>query len=409
VPEFFRVKSREQVLELIGGFGALGEEEIPLGEGLDRVLSRGLTAPEDLPPFPRATMDGFAVRSRDTFGASEGLPALLRVLGEVPMGAGPTLAIGPGEAVRIATGGMLPAGADAVVMVEHTASPDPATVELYGAVAPGENAVAAGEDVPRGRELLPPGWTLRPQDLGLLAALGVHTLHVHRRPLVAILSTGDELVPPTGTPRPGEVRDVNGLALAALVTREGGLPVPLGIVRDDRDLLEARCREGLAAGDCLFLSGGSSVGVRDYALEVLGGLDGARILAHGVAVKPGKPTLLAQVGEKPLVGFPGHPVSALVIFHILGRPLMDRLCGRRHAHRPPPVRARLARNLASAQGREDYVRVTLTEARGELEARPILGGSGLIGTLVRAQGLVRIDPGSEGLYAGDWVDVEVLG
>ena len=406
--EFFRVQSREQALVHLEGFPPVGEEEVRLRQSLARVISRPIFSSEDLPPFPRATMDGFAVHARDTFGASESLPALLKVVGEVQMGETPSVSLGPGEAIRIATGGMLPKGADGVVMVEYAQNLDPETLEVYRAVAPGENSVGVGEDVARGQEILPAGWPLRPQDMGLLAALGITGVWVHRRPVVAILSTGDEVVPFETTPSPGQVRDINALALAALVEREGGVSLELGVVPDRRDLLEARCREGLGQADCVILSGGSSVGTRDYAMEVLHSLDGVEILAHGLAVRPGKPTLLARVGDKPLVGLPGHPVSALVIFHILVRPLLDRLCGRWHAHRPLPVRAKISRNLASAQGREDYVRVSLHEEGGEMWAQPVLGGSGLIGTLVRADGLVRIDAKSEGLYKGEWVEVEVF-
>jgi molybdopterin molybdotransferase len=406
--EFFRVQSRAEALARLAAFSPVGEEQIPLRQSLARILSRPISSPEDLPPFPRATMDGFAVRARDTFGASESLPSLLKVVGEVRMGEPPTISLGPGETLRIATGGMLPEGADAVVMVEYTEGLDPETLEVYRAVAPGENSVGVGDDVAKGQEVLPAGWPLRPQDMGLLSALGITRAWVHRRPTVAILSTGDEVIPLEVSPQPGQVRDINGLALAALVEREGGIPLELGIVPDRRDLLEARCREGLSRADCLLLSGGSSVGARDYALDVLNSLDGVELLAHGLAVRPGKPTLLARVGKTPLLGLPGHPVSALVIFHILVRPLLDRLCGRWHPHRPPPIRARLSRNLASAQGREDYVRVTLHEEGGELWVHPVLGGSGLIGTLVRADGLVRVDSKSEGVYRGEWVEVEVF-
>lgn len=406
--EFFRVQSRAQVLSHLEAFSSVGEEQVPLDATLDRVLSRPIICPEDLPPFSRSTMDGYAVRARDTFGASESLPALLQLSGEVGMGEVPLLSLLPGQAVRISTGGVIPDGADAVVMVEYTETLDEETLEVYRTVAPGENLVGRGEDVREDDEILPAGWPIRPQDVGLLAALGVEHPWVHRKPVVAILSTGDEVVLVAETPAPGQVRDVNGPALAALVRREGAVPLDLGIVPDQKELLEARCNEGLERADCLFLSGGSSVGVRDYALEALQAMDGAEILAHGVAVKPGKPTLVARVGEKPFFGFPGHPVSALVIFHILARPLLDRLCGRGYPRRQRPIRARLTRNLASVQGREDYVRVILQEEDGEMWARPVLGASGLIGTLVRAEGLIRIEQNAEGLDRGEWVEVEFL-
>ncbi|MGQ9654039.1 MAG: molybdopterin molybdotransferase MoeA [Thermodesulfobacteriota bacterium] len=404
--EFFKVKSREQALKDIERFSPVGEEEITLLEARGRVLSRPLFSPENLPPFSRATMDGLAVRAQDTFGASQGLPSLLRVAGEVRMGQRPQVVLGPGEAVQISTGGMLPEGANAVVMVEYTQRVDEDMVEVYKPVAPNENVVREAEDVAAGEEVLPAGWHLRPQDVGLLAGLGLQALWVHRRPVVAIVSTGDEIVPTHERPGPGQVRDLNGVALSVLVEQEGGIPLRMGIVPDQKTRLERVCREAMERADCLLLSGGSSVGARDFALEALTSLGGAEILTHGLAVRPGKPTLLARVGSTPVVALPGHPVSALVIFHILVRPLLDRLCGRRCPRRSLRVRARLARNLPSAQGREDYVRVTLQEEGGEQWARPVLGSSGLIRTLVRADGLVRIDPLSEGLYRGEWVEVE---
>lgn len=406
--EFFRVQSLEQALAHLEAFSPVGEDQVALEDAIDRILCRSITSTEDLPPFPRSTMDGFAVRAQDTFGATEGSPALMRLTGESRMGEIPDIPVRPNEAVRIATGAMLPDGADAVVMLEYTESLDTETLEVYRTVAPGENVVRRGEDLAKGEEILPAGWPLRPQDIGLLAAMGVARPWVHRRPVVAILSTGDEVVPLGTTPSPGQIRDTNGPALATLVRREGGVPLNLGVVQDERDRLETKIREGLERSDCLMLSGGSSVGARDYALEVIRGLRGAEVLAHGLAVKPGKPTLIVRVGEKPLLGLPGHPVSALIIFHIVGRPLMNRLSGKKFPRKGPPVRAQLSRNLASAQGRDDYVRVTLSEDEGQMFAKPVLGSSGLIGNLVRAEGLVRIDSNSEGLEKGDWVEVELL-
>lgn len=407
--EFFRVRSPSELMAELGRFASTGEEVVPLEEALDRVLSQEILCPHDLPPFPRAVMDGYAVRASDTFGASESLPALLQVVGEVSMGEEPGMTVGRGEAARIATGGMLPSGADAVVMVEHTQPVDKSTVEVYRSVAPGEHTVRKGEEVLAGERIFPEGWALRPQDVGLLAALGMDRVWVHRRPLVAILSTGDEVVPVEATPPPGKIRDVNSYCLGALVKRWGGIPIQMGIVPDSLQELETRCREGLERTDFLLLSGGSSVGSRDYALEVIQSLDEAEILAHGVAIKPGKPTLLASVGGKPVLGLPGHPVSASIVFAVVGRPLLDRLSGRRFAHRPRPVPARLARNLASAQGRKDYVRVSLEEREGELWAKPVLGASGLIATLVRADGMICIDAEAEGLERGSIVEVEWWG
>ena len=404
--EFFKVQSRKQVLAHYESFSPVEEEEIRLDEALDRVPSRLLKSFEDVPPFPRSTMDGFAVRARDTFGASESLPGLFDIAGEAVMGKVPACSVGYGEAVRIPTGAMLPQGADSVVMVEYTQLIDDRTVEVFKIVAPGENIVDTGEDIRSGEDAVPRIRPLQPQDIGLLAALGFERLWVRRRPVVAILSTGDEVVPVGAKPTGGQIRDINGPALAALVRRQGAVPIEMGIVSDNRDELEARCLEGLEKADCVLLSGGSSVGTRDYALDVLAGLPGAEVLAHGVAVKPGKPTLVVRAGSKALFGLPGHPVSALVIFHVLVKPLLNRLLGMNDPPMPWNIRARISRNLASAQGREDYVRVTLFEEDGEQWAKPVLGASGLINTLVKADGLIRIDSHAEGLNRGEWVEVE---
>lgn len=403
---FFRVRSRQEVLHDLQRFRAVGEEEVSLWDALGRVLSMPIKAEEDLPAFPRATMDGFAVRAQDSFGASEALPGLFRLVGEVRMGEPPPKSIGSSEAMRVATGGMLPPGSDAVVMLEHCEVMDSDTLEVYRSVAPWENVVRPGEDVASGQELFPSGWVLRPQDLGLLAAMGTAWVRVHKKPVVAVLSTGDEVVAVEQRPAQGQVRDVNGISVCALVAWEGATPLPMGIVPDNQELLRQRLLEALDAADAVIVSGGSSVGTRDFILEVLQGLDESQLLAHGVAVRPGKPTVVAQVNGKPVLGLPGHPVSALVIMHLFGKPLLDRLSGRIYSHRPRPVRARITRNLASAQGREDYVRVVLEQKGEELWARPILGASGLIGTLARADGLVRIDPGCEGIYSGEMVEVE---
>lgn len=381
-------------------------EAVKLDEAFDRVAAEDISAPEDVPSFDRATMDGFAVRAADTFGASEGLPAYLKVAGEVLMGRPPEGAVNPGEAWRIPTGGMLPETADAVVMVEHTEEVGPGAqgnecwVAILRPVAPGENVVRKGEDVRAGSAVVRTGRRLRPQDLGLLAACGVRTVSVRKRLTVGIIGTGDEVVDAETVPQPGQVRDVNTVALAAMVASAGGVPVRYGVVPDDLDTIKRVLGAALAENDAVLLSGGSSVGTRDLTLQAVESLNGARVLFHGLAVRPGKPTVGAVVGGKPVFGLPGHPVSALVVFEVLVRPLIEPERLEREA-----LRARLTRSLRSAPGREDFVRVRLKVENGELKADPILGKSGLIATLARADGLVRIPLDAEGAQAGEMVDV----
>jgi molybdopterin molybdotransferase len=409
--EFFKLKTREEVLALYHRFSPVGAEEVDLAGALGRVLARAVPAPEDAPPFPRASMDGYGVRAVDTFGASVGAPQYLEIKGEVPMGAVPDRPAGPGEALRVPTGAMLPPGADAVVMVEYTAEHPDGTLEVRRPVAPGENVLQPGEDVGRGEVLFPAGSLLRPQDLGLLAALGVTRLNVHRRPRVAILSSGDEIVPLHQQPQGGQVRDSNAPLAAAQVAQWGGMPTLLGIVADDFSALKNALAAALAAADLILISGGSSVGARDLTLEAIKALAGAEVLVHGVALRPGKPTILAAIGQPPLplLGLPGHPASAAVVMEVLGRPLLARLAGLGASQSwGGEVMALLSRNLAGASGREDYVRVRLRREGESLWADPVLGPSGLLSPLVKSDGLVMIPLGVEGLLRGETVTVRLF-
>ena len=409
--EFFRLRTREEVLALYPRFAPVGVEEVDLPAALDRVLAAALPAPENVPAFPRSSMDGYAVRAADTFGASVAAPQYLEIKGEVPMGAAPARPVGVGETLRVPTGAMLPPGADAVVMLEYTAEHPDGTLEVRRPVAPGENLLQPGEDVRLGEVLFLGGSRLRPQDLGLLAALGVTRLPVFRRPRVAVLSSGDEIVPITEKPAPGQVRDSNAHLAAAQVAEWGGIPAISGIVPDDFEALTGALAASLKDADLILISGGSSVGARDLTLEAIKALPGAAVLAHGVAIRPVKPTILAAVGSPPLplLGLPGHPASAAVVMEVLGKPLLARLAGLTSL--PPwgeEVTAHLSRNLAGASGREDYVRVRLRREGETLWADPVLGPSGLLSPLVKSDGLVMIPLGVEGLLRGEAVAVRLF-
>jgi molybdopterin molybdotransferase len=329
------------------------------------------------------------------------------------MGVAPSRGVGQGETVRVATGAMLPSGADAVVMIEYTAEHPDGTLEVRRAVAPGENVLKPGEDVARGELLFPAGRGLRPQEIGLLAAIGIRRLAAYKKPRVAILSTGDEIIPLDGTPAPGQVRDANAYLAAAQVAQWGGLPRLHGIIPDDFDALRKTLAAALIAADLILISGGSSVGVRDLTLTAIQDLPDSEILVHGVALRPGKPTILAAVGPtnpQPLLGLPGHPASAAVVMEVLGRPLLLRLAGL--IDQSPWGRsatAVLSRNLAGATGREDFVRVRLRREETTLWADPVLGPSGLLSPLVKSDGLVMIPLGVEGLLKGEEVKVQLFG
>ncbi|MBC2711531.1 MAG: molybdopterin molybdotransferase MoeA [Desulfosarcina sp.] len=376
--EFFNVETIERVLSHAPSFSPVDTETVPLAECLGRVLAEEVYSDVDIPDFNRSTMDGFAVKASSTFGASEANPAYLNVQGQINMGVRPDFSIGHGEVARIATGGMLPDGADSVIMVEHTDTLDDTTIEAYRSVAPG------------------------------LAACGKTEITVFRRPMVGIISTGDEVVPVDQVPGEGQIRDINTQALSGQVLEAGGVPVVFGIVKDSRDDLMEKCRRALELTDMVMISGGSSVGARDFTVEVLDALPDTEILVHGISISPGKPTILARSGGKAFWGLPGHAVSAMVVFAVVVRPFLDRLCGLSELSRQFPVQAVLSRNMASAQGRVDYVRVRLFKERGVTMAEPILGKSGLINTMVKADGLIAIGMNTEGLDQGATVQVMPL-
>jgi molybdopterin molybdotransferase len=406
VKEFFKVLDIEQVVGLRQGFDKVSWEEADLGTSVGRILAENIYAHENLPGFARSVVDGYAVRAASTFGASESSPALFSLVGTVVMGENPQMCVGHGQAVRISTGGMLPSGADGVVMLEHSECLDDTTIEVFRSVAPGQHIIAADEDFSNGALIVAAGQRMRPQEVGLLAAFGRTHVKVFRQPRVGILSTGDEIVPVEDVPAPAQIRDVNRYTLAGLVFQAGAVPVSFGIVRDQFQDLHAACARALERCDMVLISGGSSVGARDFSLEVISAFSGAELLTHGIAISPGKPTILARVFGKPLWGLPGHVASAMIVFIRIVRPFLLHIAGLT-ASVSEEIRlpARLTRNVASAQGRTDVIRVKLLRRANEWWAEPVLGKSGLINTLVISDGLIEIEKNSEGLDAGAPVEV----
>jgi len=400
--EFFAVRTVRQVLDGFRPQRRTAVETVALEQALGRVPARPVRAPHDLPGFARSTVDGYAVRAADTYGASEGLPAYLEVTGAVAMGRAPELAVEPGSAVSIPTGAAIPDGADAVVMVEYTQEAMPGTIEVVRPVAPGDGLVRGDEDARADAEMLPAGRGLRAQDLGLLAAAGLTEVRVRARPRVAIVSTGDEVVPPaTHELELGQVRDASAVALAALVREAGGRPDLRGIVPDDRDALDHVVREALAVCDVVVISAGSSVGSRDETADVVAGLGDPGIWAHGIAVRPGKPTLLADCDGVPVIGLPGNPRSALVVFRLIGMPIVRLVGGVTRPVPEPRVRARLDRDVPSASGRLDIVQVALRDG----VASPLFGASALLTVLTEADGYIVVEDDATGLPSGTEVDV----
>jgi molybdopterin molybdotransferase len=400
--EFFRTRS---VSEALAGFRPArrtSTEVVPRVEALGRVPAAPVVSGAALPGFARSTVDGYAVRAADTHGAGAGLPSYLDVIGQVRMGSVSDLSLRPGAALQIPTGAAIPDGADAVVMVEHTQMTMPGTVEVTRPVAVGDGVVRADEDVAVGTVLAPAGRPLRPQDLGILAAAGVTELEVRVRPRVAIVSTGDEVMPPdTRELAPGQVRDATASALAALVTRAGGEPSYHGIVPDDLQQLTKTLAAATAEADLVVVSAGSSVGARDETTAAVEALGEAKVFCHGLAIKPGKPTLLAEAAGVPVLGLPGNPLSALVVFRMVGLPVLRLVGGIEVAPPEPTVPATLSRPLASAAGRLDVVQVQVRDG----VATPLFGHSALLSLLTSADGYVVVPEPATGLDAGAAVTV----
>jgi putative molybdopterin biosynthesis protein len=390
-----------------------GVERVPLEAALGRVLAVDVVSPVDVPSFDRSNVDGFAVVAGDTFGASEEQPRWLGLSGEiVHTGIVPKSTVRPGHAVTIATGGMIPRGADAVVMVEH-AHVEGEEVRIARAVTPGSAISFAGTDITAGETVVRAGQPLTSRDTGVLAAIGVAEVDVWRRPIVAIISTGDEIIAPGEPMRPARVYDSNGQVLADSVRELGGEPRRLGITPDDEEALRAKLRDALGFADIVLLSGGTSKGEGDVSYRVVAELHDPGIVAHGVALKPGKPICLAASGGRAVVVLPGFPTSAIFTFHEFVAPLILEQAGR-GAEERPVVQARLAVKVNSEIGRTEYLLVGLVETAepgcvpGSLAAYPMGQGSGSVTTFSRADGFATIARHEEIVEAGTTIDVRLL-
>ena len=383
-------------------------EDISITDAEGRILAKDIVSPVNLPDFDRSSMDGYAVRAQDTFGATESLPAYLQIIGEVLMGEEPHIEISKGTAARISTGGMLPKGADAVVILEHTQIIDKNSIEALYSVAPNENVVQVGEDIKKGEALVKKGHKIRPQDIGAFAGIGIDKITVYSKPKVAVITTGNEIIDIKGDSELGCVRDINSYYLSSLIHSDGGVPIRKGIIKDDYSELRSAVEESLSEADVVVLSGGSSVGARDLTAKVINDIGKQGVLVHGVSIKPGKPTIIGVVNKKPVFGLPGHPVAVGVSYGLFVKRVIRSLTGiilKDGESADRMVKARLLKNIASASGREDYIRVQLKNEDNELTASPILGKSGLISTLVKATGYIVIPENRLGLEAGEMVEV----
>jgi len=380
-------------------------EEIPLTEAYGRILAEDYYSEVDIPPFDRATMDGYAVKAEDTFGAEEDNPVELKVIGKVEAGEVPNMEVRKGTAVEISTGAVIPKGANAVVMVEYTSRKND-SILIYKPVPPGANIMSAGSDIRAGELLVRKGTKLTAREIGVLASAGFDKVKVIMKPKIAVVSTGNELKSPGEKLEFGKIYDVNTYTICAGIIENGGEPIPLGIARDDESEIRSMILKGLELADMVILSGGTSAGVGDKIYRILGEL--GEILAHGIAVKPGKPTVLAIVDDKPVIGLPGYPTSALMIFELIVAPLIRLMAGLQKEEYKS-IKARIPIRYISAMGRREFLPVNIVKSEGGFVAYPFVDYSGAISTLAEADGFVEIPENKFILEENEEVEVRLFG
>lgn len=404
----------EKALELLFNFAPFkqpGTITLPLDRSYGMILSRDIVSREDLPAFNRSTVDGFTVNSGDTFGATEGFPSYLNIKAEIFMGEKPAFILQKGEVAKIATGGMLPEGADSVVMIEHTQQVDENMIEVLKPVSPFENVIQAGEDVKRNECILKKGWRMRPQDIGALAGLGITNIPAYQKPLISIVSTGDEIVPPDKPLKAGQVRDINTYTLAGLIMNSGGVPLKKGLFKDNYETINNVVKESLRESHMVLITGGSSVGTKDMTAKVINDMGKPGVLFHGVSLKPGKPMIGGIVDDIPIFGLPGHPAAVVICFKIFIDPVLKAISGLNENipnQGKDLIHARIAKNISSSPGKEEHIAVIIEEREGEIWAVPLLGKSGLITTLTKADGTAVIPLRKFGVQEGDIVEVRLF-
>ncbi|MEN2986523.1 MAG: gephyrin-like molybdotransferase Glp [Thermodesulfovibrionaceae bacterium] len=403
--------SVEEAVELILkniNFRCLQSETVPIELAYGRVTYEDIIAPEDLPGFNRCTVDGFAVKSSDTFGAKETSPRYLTLKGEIPMGEPPCFSITSGETAAISTGGMLPEGADAVVMLEHVNVVSKDLVEILKAVSPGENIIFKDEDIKKGEIVISAGHRLKPHDIGALAGLGIKEIRVVKKPTVSIILTGDEIIPHTYPAMPGKVRDINSFILEGVLIHSGASALKMGIVKDDYNEIKGLVNKAFEISDIVIITGGTSAGIRDLTAKIIDEIGTPGVLFHGVSIKPGKPIIGGVCGGKPVFGLPGHPVAVYICFELFVKPVIEKMLGLSDKNFKKTVKAILTKSISSQPGRQDFIRVYLEKKEGKILATPLLSKSGLIMSLVKADGILRIPASLLGFEEGEEVTVEII-
>lgn len=406
--ELLKVKTINEMKEIINRTFShlkLTTEKISIDDAMERVLSADIVATVNVPHFDRSVVDGYAVKLTDVQGASNAIPGFLRIIGEVPMGKATDLVLNQGETAYVPTGGMIPVGSEAMVMIEYTEKLGDRDLAVYCNAGANENMMLIGDDVSIGEVVLKAGHFLRPQDLGVLSALGHLQVEVYRKPRLHIISTGDEIVPPGTTPQLGEIVDINQAALSAVAKRFGTEIVSKTYVKDDFETIKDAVDQALKTSDMVILSGGSSMGEKDYTVKVIDSL--GEVLLHGLSIKPGKPTILGKVDGKPVVGLPGQPVSAIIILMVMLREFMALYYGR-DLYKYKTVQGRLMENVHAAPGRRTFQTVEILEVDGQIEVRPTHGKSGMITLLAYSDGYVEITENEEGKNRGELVEVSLF-
>ncbi|HHT50444.1 MAG TPA: molybdopterin molybdenumtransferase MoeA [Eubacteriaceae bacterium] len=395
--------TRKKILEQFSDLTVL-PEVVELEEGIGRIVYEDIFSPFDVPEFNRSTVDGYAVVSKDTFGVSESLPVFLDVIDSVEMGKVAEKDLKTGQAIYVPTGGMIPKGADGMIMIEYVENLDKNTIAVYRTVAPGEGIIFKGEDIRSKELLIKKGKKLSPQDIGAIAAMGINQIKVFQKPRVAIISTGDEIVPPGERVKFGQIRDINTYSLGALIENLGGTITQRLLIADDFNLIKEKLDKVLDNNHIVLISGGSSVGLKDVTAKVIDDLGEPGVFVHGLAVKPGKPTIIGKVKNKAVFGLPGHPVSAMIICRIIVGFLINRMISGENIE-DVYLEAISKENIHSSPGKETYQMVELIREDGKVYAQPIYGKSGSISTLIHADGFIRINQNTEGVNKGDkvWV------
>lgn len=382
----------------------LEEETVSLLEAAGRILSQDVVAPDNVPDFRRSTVDGYAVYSRDVYGASDSMQSMLDLKGEVLMGCeAPGEIAMPGQCYYVPTGGMLPKGADSVVMIEYTEKLDDSTILASKSASPGENVVEIGEDIKKGEAVIKTGTKLRAYEIGVLASLGITRVNVINKPRIGIISTGDEVVPPEEEIKPGQIRDINTYLLYSLIEEQGCTPVKFGLIKDDYNLLKNAVDTAVKQCDIVLISGGSSVGKKDNTVSVIDDLGDEGVLVHGISVKPGKPTIIGKSKGKIIFGLPGHPLACAVIFQVMVKYYIEKITNNKE--KSYPVTCTFKINYHKAKGREEYLPVTIEDDGQSLTACPVFGKSGLITGFSKAWGYIRIERNEEGIREGQTVSV----